>query len=60
MIEQSGIVLYNVVEVAKLLRVGKMTIYPLVRNGTIKAIKVGGQWRIKKESVDKYLEGDNS
>ena len=60
MIERSGIELYNVVEVAELLRVGRMTIYPLVRNGTIKAIKVGGQWRIKKESIEEYLNGQQS
>ena len=60
MIEQSGIELYNVKETAEILRVGRMTVYPLVRKGTLKAMKVGGQWRIKKESIEEYLNGQQS
>lgn len=42
-------------DAAKILNVTYQTIYEMVRYGTIKAIKVGGSWRInKKEFMEQF------
>jgi excisionase family DNA binding protein len=46
----------TVKELAKYIRVHTSTIYRLVRENKIPAIKVGNQWRFKKDSIDKWIE----
>ena len=48
--------LLTVNEVAKILRVSNMTVYRLVKNKQIPAIRVGKNYRIKEIDVDKYLD----
>ena len=43
-------------EVAKHLNLHPMTIRRLAREGVIPAFKVGRQWRVKRELLDKWLE----
>ena len=50
----------TVVEVADYLRVHFQTVLKLLRDGSIRAQKVGRSWRILKSEVDKYLRGENS
>ena len=47
--------LLTVNEVAKILRVSNMTVYRLVKNKQIPAIRVGKNYRIKEIDVDQYL-----
>lgn len=47
--------LMNVKEAAAYLRVNFMTVYKLVQKRRIPAIKVGGNWRFKKEMLDEWL-----
>ena len=48
--------LYTVQEVADILKVSKKTIYRMIKvTKKLKAVKVG-QWRIKKEDLDKLLK----
>jgi PAS domain S-box-containing protein/excisionase family DNA binding protein len=49
----------TVKELAKYMRVHTSTIYRLVRENKIPAIKVGNQWRFKKDSIDKWIERQN-
>ncbi len=42
-------------ELAPLLNVGRNTVYELVRNGQIKSIKIGSQYRILKQELQQYL-----
>ena len=42
-------------EVAKYLGVHSMTVYRLLKEKKLPGFKVGGQWRTKKEVLDKYL-----
>ncbi len=49
----------TVKELAKYMRVHTSTIYRLVRENKIPAIKVGNQWRFKKDSIDKWIERHN-
>jgi len=46
---------YTVEEIAKILRVSKMTIFRYIKSGKLKATKIG-QWRIKKEDLDKLIK----
>jgi len=47
--------LMTVEESAGYLRVGKKTIYRLLKQGKIPATRVGQQWRFNKASIDKWL-----
>lgn len=42
-------------EVAEMLRVSKRTIFRYIKDGKLKAKKIG-QWRIKKEDLDKFID----
>ena len=48
--------LLTVKEVADYLRMGLLTVYKLIQTGKIPAFKIGKQWRIKKEDLEKYIE----
>ncbi len=50
-----GMVL-TVNQVAEYLQVNGHTIYRLAKKGEIPAMKVAGQWRFKKDLIDKWLE----
>lgn len=38
--------LFTIREAAEILRVSPMTVYRLIKDGEVRAIKVGWQWRI--------------
>ena len=42
-------------EVAKYLGVHPITIYKLIKNSGMPALKLGGQWRFKKDILDEWL-----
>ena len=48
--------LLTVREVAELLRVHQRTAYRLITGGTIKAIKIGSQWRVPEQALIEYIE----
>ena len=43
-------------EVANYLKIKEQTIYRLVQQGKIPALKIGGQWKIKKEHLDRLFD----
>jgi excisionase family DNA binding protein len=45
----------TITQVAEYLNVRKLTVYKLTREGELPAFKVGGQWRFKKELLDKWI-----
>jgi excisionase family DNA binding protein len=45
----------TVAEVAKLMRVSKMTVYRLVHSGTLPAVRVGRSFRVPENAVHDYL-----
>jgi excisionase family DNA binding protein len=47
---------YTVEEVAKALKIHPYTVRRLVREGKIPAFKVGGQWRFRKDDIDKWFK----
>ncbi|MBG0790586.1 MAG: helix-turn-helix domain-containing protein [Desulfovibrionaceae bacterium] len=48
--------LLTVREVAEFLRVHQRTAYRLITGGSIKAIKIGSQWRVPESALMDYLE----
>jgi len=42
-------------EVAEVLRVHPATVYRLVRRGVLPGFKLGGNWRVNRESLDVWL-----
>jgi excisionase family DNA binding protein len=47
--------LLTVNEVADLLRVSRMTVYRLIKEGQMKALRVGRSYRLREDDVDEYL-----
>ena len=48
--------LFYITEVAAMLRVGTPTIYKLIREGKLKAIKIGRAWKIPEEAINSYIQ----
>ena len=46
----------TVEEVADLIRVSRTTVYRLIREGALPAIRVGRGYRVREESVRRYLD----
>ena len=46
----------TVAEVAAVMRVSKMTVYRLVHNGELPAVRVGRSFRVRDVDVDGYLQ----
>ncbi|WP_326549586.1 helix-turn-helix domain-containing protein [Micromonospora sp. NBC_01813] len=47
----------TVAEVAKVMRVSKMTVYRLVHSGELSAVRVGRSFRVPEHAVHQYLRG---
>lgn len=45
----------TVAEVAAMMRVSKMTVYRLVHNGELPAVRVGRSFRVTEDDVNDYL-----
>jgi excisionase family DNA binding protein len=45
----------TVAEVAKLMRVSKMTVYRLVHSGDLPAVQIGRSFRVPEQAVHDYL-----
>lgn len=46
----------TVTEVAQLMRVSKMTVYRLIKQGDLPAVRIGRGYRIHEEDVHRYLD----
>jgi excisionase family DNA binding protein len=46
----------TVSEVAQVLRVSKMTVYRLIRQGDLPAVRIGRGFRIREDDVYRYLD----
>ncbi|NQT22300.1 MAG: helix-turn-helix domain-containing protein [Candidatus Omnitrophica bacterium] len=42
-------------EVAKYLKLNTITTYRLAQQGKLPAVKIGGQWRVRLSSLNKWL-----
>lgn len=53
--EAKAPVLLTVREVSTLLRIHRPKVYDLIRDGTIEGFKIGADWRIKRESIERFV-----
>jgi excisionase family DNA binding protein len=51
----SDVKFLTVYEVAVIMRLSKMSVYPLVHSGELEAIRVGRSFRIPEQAVVRYL-----
>jgi excisionase family DNA binding protein len=51
----AGLNLLTVAEVATLLRVSKMSVYRLIHNGELEAVRFGRSFRVPNSAVEAYL-----
>ena len=49
-------VIYTTEEMRKILKFGKTKMNTLLRSGEFPAVKIGGQYRITKEELEKWME----
>lgn len=54
--KEKEIEIMTVKQVAEYLQMDEHTIYKLSRSGKIPAFKIAGQWRYKKEVIDKWIK----
>ncbi len=45
----------TVKQVSEYLQMDEHTVYKLARKGLIPSLKIAGQWRFKKEVIDKWI-----
>ena len=53
--DRSEATFLTVAEVAAIMRVSKMTVYRLVHNAELPAVRVGRSFRVREDDVDEYL-----
>ena len=51
--------LLTVQQVMSQLKVADETVYRYIRSGKLKALRVGGLWRVTAEALDEFLTLDN-
>lgn len=52
--------LHTVAEVAEHMRVSNMTVYRLIKDGTMPAVRVGKSYRIRQGDLDTYLDSSRT
>jgi len=52
--------LYTVRDVQQILKVDRLTVYRMLKDGRLQGIKIGHQWRFRKDSVDNMLNQSQS
>jgi len=53
--QSSPPMLLTVREVTKLLRIQRPKVYELIKNGTVIGFKIGADWRVRRDSVEKLV-----
>lgn len=52
------LVMYDVKETARILEVSTRTVMNYIYNGKLKAQKIGGKWKITKENLESFCNGN--
>lgn len=51
--------LYTLEEVANILRVSIQTVRRMVNDGELPAVKIRGQWRVRKEDLETFIRNQS-
>jgi len=46
-------------ELARYLKMNEHTIYRLARKGVLPGAKIGGEWKFRKDLIDKWIEEES-
>lgn len=49
--------IYGLDELAEALGITRRTLYNYLKNGRLKGVKIGGEWRITEENLVRFLNG---
>jgi excisionase family DNA binding protein len=49
----------TVKQIAEYLQMDEHTVYKLARSGLIPSLKIAGQWRFKKDVIDKWISEES-
>lgn len=49
--------LYTVKDLSRIFRRSEAWVQRLILSGALDGVKIGGDWRVSKESIDAYLQG---
>ena len=52
--------LYTLQEAAAILKVNIRSIHRYKKDGRLEARKIGGQWRITQEAIERFINGDSA
>ena len=47
---------YTIQQVMSLLQVSDETVYRYIRSGKLRAIRIGGLWRVSREALNEFLD----
>ncbi len=51
--------LYNLKELRELLNVSERSLHTYIKDGRLKAVKIGGKWKVSEENLKKFINGDS-
>ena len=51
----ADIKLYTLPEITKIIKLARRTLYNYLKSGELKAVKVGGTWRVTEESLNEFI-----
>lgn len=47
---------YTLTEIIELLQITRRTLYNWIKDGKLKAFRVGREWRVTREELDRFIE----
>ena len=47
---------YTLEEVAEILQLTRRTLYTYIKNGQLKAVKIGKYWRVSEETLQQFIQ----
>ena len=50
---------YSIEEVSQILKVTRRTLYTYLKDGRLRATKIGKEWRVRHQDLEAFLTGDN-
>ena len=53
-----GLTLYTLTELEGVLGVNHRTLQTYVKNKKLKAVKIGGKWKVSEENLRKFINGE--
>ncbi|MFH2013805.1 MAG: helix-turn-helix domain-containing protein [Patescibacteria group bacterium] len=56
--EINGIVLLSMKDLATKLSITERTVYQYIKDGKLKAKKIGGSWYVTNENLEKFIKGE--